>query len=339
MWRSISILTLSTLTATIALAGQAFAETVRLRTGQTLMGDLRLEGDDAIVLDQRFPTVGVVHLKRSDLAPESLYDVLERRTDAADAAKRLALGETAEKLGLSGAAIAEYRRVRSLDPASATEMDRRVVRLEEEVATDALDDAKDLLEEGMANAALMRLHALLEIYPGTKAAKLAQALLVTAEKAAGASAEVAVRTVAAADAVKLADEIEAGLRKGDAAAAKVSGHEGTGGTADVRSLLRAIDLYEDAWKDARRLPAGTNGTAELDDRFAKLRARAKASLVRAYLDAGSVLLQRRSIPSAERMCDKACELDPQHKDLHALHRLILEAKATSWRGRGAPVGR
>ncbi len=339
MWRNISILTLSTLTATIALAGQALAETVRLRTGQTLMGELRLEGEDALVLDQSFPTVGVVRLRRGDLAPESLYDVLERRTDAADAAKRLALGETAEKLGLPGAAIAEYRRVRELDPKSAPEMDRRVARLQEEVASDALDDAKELLDEGMANAALMRLHALVETYAGTEAAKAARTLLAAAEKAAGASAEVAVRTVPVVDAPKLADEIEAGLRKGEVEAAKVSGHEGASGSADLRRLLRTIERYEDAWKDARRLPVAPTGQAELDDRIAKLRARAKALLVRAYLDTGSVLLQRRSIPSAERLCDKACELDPQHKDLHALHRLILEAKATSWRGHGGSIAR
>ncbi len=39
----------------VAAAANAAAETVRLRTGQTLIGDVTLSGDD-VVVDVRFPT-------------------------------------------------------------------------------------------------------------------------------------------------------------------------------------------------------------------------------------------------------------------------------------------
>ena len=54
--------------------------------------------------------------------------------------------------------------------------------------------------------------------------------------------------------------------------------------------------------------------------------RIEERLARAYLTAGSIHLQRYSIPRAEEYCNKACELQPEDKANHALHRLIIEAK-------------
>ncbi len=335
MLRTTLLSALAAVAALAAFAGAARAETVHLKNGRTLVGDARLEGDD-VVVDVRFPTEQVVRLKRADLTPESLFEVLDRRTPSDDVAKRRALGETAESLGLPGAAIAEYRRVRALDPASAAEMDKRIGRLEDVVAADLLDDAKDLLAEGMANASLVRLHAILETYPGTEAAKAAKALLSDAEKAAGASAEVSARTVVPAEVARWADLIEEDLRKGDAAAT-AAGREGAGGSANLRALLRAVERFEDAWREAKRLPVTVAADAALEDRVGKLRVRAKASLVRAYLDASSVYLQRRSIASAERFSDKACELDPRNADVRSLQGVILLAKACTLSCRCAVV--
>ena len=47
-------------------------------------------------------------------------------------------------------------------------------------------------------------------------------------------------------------------------------------------------------------------------------------------------MQRYSIPRAEEYCNKACELAPDEKSTHALHRLIIEAKiygSNGWIGR------
>ena len=47
----------------------------------------------------------------------------------------------------------------------------------------------------------------------------------------------------------------------------------------------------------------------------------------------TVHFQRRSLPEAERYCNLACELDPEYKPSHLLHRLVLEARAVSGFGR------
>lgn len=186
-----------------------------------------------------------------------------------------------------------------------------------------------------AKAAVMYLHTLMETYPGTKAAKEAEALLSKATKAAGASVDVAPRTVEAAASAKVIETVEAHLGKGDAATKEVAGHEST--VADSRAAERAVGNYEAAWEAAKSLPVAT-GDDGLDARIAKVRARAKTSLVQAYLTAGTVYLQRRAIPDAERWCNKACELDPENKPNHTLHKLILQAKALSI-GRGYGGGR
>lgn len=331
--RTLSVIVSLVLSSAVGVvaAGSSAAETIRLKTGQTLIGDVTLSGDD-VVVDVRFPATGTLRLRRADLAPESLYDVLERRTDANDAKQRMALAETAESLGLPGQALAEYRRVLALDPASAGATRSRVAALEERLATDLLRESHEFLDGGMPNAALLRLHAVLEQYPTTDAAKRAQRVLTKAHEAAGASAEVARRTVPFAGAGKVADEVEADLKRGDAARAKVAGHEGSGGSADLRAVERAIDAYEAGWKGAKSLPAAPTPDAVLNARITALRTRSKDSLVAAYLEAGTILLQRRAVVAAERWCDKACELDPEHKTSHELHRLILEAQATNWRG-------
>ena len=301
---------------------------MQLVTGETVVGDVTLEGDDGVVVEVRYPAAKTLKLRRDDLAPESLFAVVERKTDPKDPVARRSLGELAERLGLLAAAAAEYAAVGALDPTAAKDMEGRITSLSETVAADLLEDAKALLEDGKPAAALLYLHTVLERYPRTPAAKEAQGLMAAAHKAAGASAEVSEKTVDPQAAGKLADAIEAQLAKGDAARQGVSGHPGAGGTSDVRALDRAIDRYESAWEKAKDLPVAGTGDAALDGRIASLKARAKASLVRAYLDAGTALLQRRAIPGAEKYCNRACELDPENRENHELHRLIVLAKAS-----------
>ncbi len=321
------------------LVSVASAESVQLKSGESLEGDVSLEGLDTVIVDVRFPDVKVARLKRDDLAPESLYAVLERRTDSKDPQKRRELGDVAEKLGLLGAAVAQYRAVATLDASLAKEMDGRIAAVVEQIAADLLDDAKDLLDENKPSAAIRYLHTILERYPKTDAAKGVQALMGKAHEAAGAAAETAKKTVDPVTGERAADAVLAHLKKGDKARGDVSGHEGSGGAEDKRAILRAVEHYEDAWAGAKQFPITETGKADLDARLRELHARAKTSLVQAYLSAGTMLLERRAIPSAERYCNKACELDPENKANHQLHRLIVDAKsAYTWR-RGGQRGR
>jgi len=312
----------------------AAAETVELRSGGVLLGDVRLDGE-AIVVDARYPRVETVRLKREDVAPESLFAIVERRADAKDAPARVRLGELAESLDLKAAAVAEYRAAATLDPGVAKEMEARVARLGEAIAADLLEAAQQLLDEGRPRAACMYLHTLLELHPATRAAGRARTLMSKAHQEAGNAVDVAKKTVPEDRAESTIAEVESHLSNADAALREVGGHEGT--VADQRAAERAIHHYEAAWEKAKTLPVAASDQA-LARRIEEIRARAKTGLVEAYLTAGSVHLQRRSIPAAEDYCNKACELDPERKQTHALHRLIIEAKSVypGWAfGRGA----
>lgn len=319
--------------ALFAGAAIASAETIQLRNGSMLAGAVRLEGTDSVIVDATFPKVATFTLKREELAPESLYGVLERRTDPKDAAKRRDLAELADRSGLKGAAIAEYRAVRQLDPSSAKDLDPRIARLIEGIAADILQDARDLLEDDNGQAALMYLHTILEDYPDTKAAKEAKSLMQQTHKTVAEAAVVAVKTVAEKDAPGLLDKIAQHLADGDGKFQAARGHESSS-VSDQRSAERAIAHYEKAWEAAKQLPVSVT-VPDLKTRIETARDKSKSRLVDAYLTAGTIHLQRRSISSAERYCNKACLLDPENKPNHELHGLILRAKAFGdW---GVPV--
>lgn len=322
-------LVLAGLLATAALAAAAWAETVTLRSGETLTGEVKLVGDGTIVVAQRFPEERQVTFSRDDLAPESLFEVLDRRTPAGDAAARRKLGDLAAELGLYGRAVAEYRAVKELSPATAKELDAKIAMLLEAIASDVLDDAKDLLESGRARTALMYLHTLRERYAGTPAAREAEGLMARAHKEAAAAADVAPQTVPADDVPKVLARAEANLARGQEAAKDLAGHGGAT-VKDQRAAEAAIVHLERAWEGARSLPV-TSPDADTQRRIAEIRKAAKSELVQAHLHAGTILLGRRSIRSAEEHCNRACELDPDNAENHALHRLIVAAKAL---GRG-----
>lgn len=322
-------ISLLTSLALLSIALTAGAETVQLRDGRVLAGEVRLQGADTVIIDANYPKIGSFTLRRDELAPESLYQVLERRTDPKDAAKRRELGELAETLGLKGLALAEYRAVGRLDPSAAKDLDPRIARLVEGIADDILQDARDLLEDGNPESALMYLHSILEDYPDSKAAKAAKKLMLETHTTVGASATVATKTVSERDAPELVKKVTAHLAAGDKSFEAVRGHEGST-VAAQRAAERALVHYEKAWDGAKQLPVSV-AAPELKAGIESLRTQAKAKLVEAYLTAGSIHLGRYSIPTAERYCNKACQLDPENKPNHELHGLILRAKTLGGR--------
>jgi hypothetical protein len=332
MSRSLLTLTFAALAA-FALARDARAETVHLKTGETLAGNVRMDGDHVIV-DTFYPTISTLRIRKDDLLPESLYDILERRTDVKDAPGRRALAETAEQLGLKGAALVEYLRARNFEPSSAAELDPKIQRLTEDIAADLLEDAEDLLAAGMPNSAVVRLDAVLQRFPDTKTAVRARALLPKAKEATQETPKGDDPAMSPEQVAKIADRVEKNLAKGEEASALARGHAGASGTRELRVVERAIDHLERAWERTKDL-RGASDDAALAQKVATLRERARTGLVAAYLRAGTILIQRRAIPGAERYCDKACELDPANETSHELHRLIHEGL----RGRTGPSSR
>lgn len=308
----------------LVAASAALADTVRLKSGAILVGDVEIAESGDLVVTTRFPEEATVTLKRDELTPRSLYDLLDRRADPEDADARLKLGELAESAGLFGMAVSDYLAVVQLRPELRKEMGERVERVREAIAAGILSDAKELLEQGNPNGALMYLHTIQERYGKTKAAKEAKKLMATGHEHAGESAEVGKKTVSEEKAPKVIASIEKELEKGDREARKLRGHEGDS-SRDRKAADRAIRYFESAWEKIKTLPVAAADT-ELQAKINRLRSSGKQKLVTAYLTAGSIHLQQYSIPRAEDYCNEACELDPEGKATHQLHRLIIEAK-------------
>lgn len=316
------------------VAAVSRADTVQLKSGAILVGDIELAESGDIVVTTRFPEEGTFTLKRDELVPRSLYDILDRRSDPKDADARLQLGELAESTGLYGIAVSDYLAVGELRPTLREDMAKRIERVREAIAAGILEDARELLEDGNPRAALMYLHTIQERYGTTKAAKEAKTLMATGHEHAGSSTDVAKKTVSEEKAPKVIESLEKNLEKGDREARKLSGHEG-GSSRESKVADKAIRYFESAWDAIKTLPV-TTSDAELQSTIQRLRQSGKERLAKAYLTAGSIHLQRYSIPRAEEYCNKACELQPEDKANHTLHRLIIEAKINGgygWIGR------
>lgn len=299
-----------------------------------MVGDVELAENGDIVVTTRFPGEGTFTLKRDQLEPRSLYDVLDRRTAPGDADARLRLGELAESTGLYGIAASDYMAVAELRPELRDNMKERIERVREAIAEQILQDAKALLEEGNPRSALMYLHTIQERYGTTEAAKEAEKLMATGHEHADPSADVAEKTVSEEKAPKVTESVEKDLEKGDREARRLGGHEGDS-SRDRKAAEKAIRYFESAWEKIKTLPVAAQD-AELQDKIRRLRQSGKERLARAYLSAGSIHLQAYSLPRAEEYCNKACELQPEDKANHALHRLIIEAKINGgfgWIGR------
>ena len=306
------------------VAAVSRADTVQLKSGALLVGDVEVAESGDIVITTRFPSEGVFRLKRDALAPRSLYDVLDRRSDPKDADARLRLGELAELTGLHGIAVSDYLFVAEHRPELRKDMAKRIEGVREAIAVGILEDARELLDEGNPRGALMYLHTIQESYGTTRAAKEAKKLMATGHEHAGASTDIAKKTVSEKKAPKVIKSLEKSLEKGDRETRKLSGHEGNS-SRDYKAADKAIRYFEVAWKQIKTLPV-TVGDAELRSKIQRLRRSGKERLAKAYVTAGSIHLQRYSIPRAEGYCNKACELQPENKASHELHRRIIDAK-------------
>lgn len=315
--------------AAVLAAPALDAEDVQLRNGVTLVGTVELDRTRrSVIVETQFPTTGRRTLSFDEITPASLYWIHERRTDHEDFDALVGLAELAMQAELHGVALAEYMEAMAVDPKRGRALKSRIRELEQEMAAEILDSVRTLIEEEKYNSALSYMHTILEVYPETRAADEAAKMMGDVHRLAGKSARIAEKTVAAAKVPSVLDDIEKDLAKGDEARKRAGGHVGstTWSSKERRALERSIRFYERAWRDALSIPVVLEDSqTRIQADEIKLQARRK--LVGAYLDAASIWLQRRSIPKAEEYCNAACEIEPENKDTHQVHRLILEAKA------------
>lgn len=305
------------------------AQTIELRSGEVLIGRVVEVGPVEIRVEVGFPEPKTNTLPRSDIDPESLYVILAARSDPGSAAAHLALADAAAKMELPAHAIAEYREAARIDPSLKARSEARIVQLRGRIAEDLLGDAREAVEEGRNAAARLLLSTILSKYADTAAGREANRLLN--EMTAKASSDGAGKPVTAADAEALLKKVREHLTAADKVEEERAGH---GSNKEQRRLERLVAHLESAWRPISNV-AGATDNAEISDRVAAVRRTVKTRLVESYLALGTVFVQRRAIPSAETWCEKACDLDPENKENHHLHDIIIQAKITrGWGGKG-----
>lgn len=271
-------------------------EIVELRTGVTLVGEVRLIGREELVVEARFPDVRTYRIKTKKVKAESLYRLFERRAAQDVAGERLRPAEFAESEGLRGIAVAGYRAVLELDPGSKQEIESRLQAIQSGIAGDLLTDARQLLESGSPARAVLYLHTIVETYPDSEAAKGARALMPKAHRAAGTAAAVDIHTVPADQVLDVLRDIEQYRAKAAKLYKPGMSHDSSS-SRTVRAVDMAIALYEAAWRSAKSLPVAL-GDGDLQARIDRVRESTRKALVSLYLAGGTLQIQRRAISRA-----------------------------------------
>jgi hypothetical protein len=317
-------LALSALLITISVVS---AETVELRTGEVLIGQvLDVEGD-ALKMEVVYPDVGAIReLQTSDLTPDSLYVVLALRTAPDDAKARLALARRCEEIGLPAHAIAEYRRAGRLDPGLEEDCAKQVKAIIDEVARRLLQEARENLAAEELSAVELALQLVVGRFPDSEVAGESRALLkqVQAKRQGGGGPARKLRPdilQAALNDAKL--NVDRAQKEIEEAAAKVE--QFTNSVLTRRQLQSIVHHLERAYKLVERVEPPSSHPVLAQD-LVTTRDHIGADLLEFQLLLCSAWIHARAIPSAKRSLERAFELAPDDPRCAKLHDLIHDSR-------------
>ncbi|MCA8949734.1 MAG: hypothetical protein KDE27_09540 [Planctomycetes bacterium] len=320
------------LATTLLLAATAPAQGIALRGGEIVIGSVVNVKASTVEIAVTFPRVETRVLDRSDIKPSSMYAILSGRLDQTSGKAHLELAQTCRELGLFAFGIAEAREAARRDPALAEASQHLVEGLRQSIADEILHAATSDADAGRYGSASLAAEAILRDYADTPAARAARDLLAKLRSLAATDA----RIVGEKEAVAATKRIRRALdRSTEDLAAPAHGK-----MRDQRRLQRGIARLEKVWKGVHDLvgpedaaAASTSTSAPgAADRLAAAQTQLQSRLTAAYLALGQIYLEREALSDASEWCNKACEIDPQNKDSHQLHSLILQAKIISGAG-------
>ncbi|MHC4473801.1 MAG: hypothetical protein ACYS99_22930, partial [Planctomycetota bacterium] len=161
--------------AVLLAAGAASADTIYLKGGASLEGEVLEMGEDALVLTLAGLEGSRVTVPLSRISDYSLYELKRARIDTKSAADREGLGDWALERGLLAFALQEYRAALKIagDSASAA-LKAKLAKTSGKCGADVLERAKRLRAEGQLEDAKQLLQYILKSYPGCAAAETAK---------------------------------------------------------------------------------------------------------------------------------------------------------------------
>lgn len=305
----------------------AAAESVRLKTGEILIGKVKAASFQEVRMHTIFPKDGELTLPASKLDPASHYVVLAVRLDLKDAQLRFRLAEFCIQRGLFAYAIAESERAAKLDPKLALRSKALRKKATDSIAEHLLEEAKTHIAIEQDGRARLFLTSILERYPTSRSAAEARRLLRTLKRTRKPKqAEPLIVRKRAKDALrkKLARAKKL-LDKADKRTGALKRHF-TSSRGDERLLRWAVSRYGKAHRLLREATRRSTDDNTLNRELKALAVLVRTRLTRSFLELGELYLSRGAIRLAERNCSQACLLAPSDRSLHTLHKRILDAR-------------
>lgn len=312
--------------AAIAVSAAAEAGSVRLKSGEVLIGEIKSASFEQVEIATIFPEEGSRKIDADKIEAASLYEALAARLDPNDITARLRLAKLCLDNDLFVYALSEIKRAQGLAPERRAELEGMKQRARESAARSALEAAKNEFALERFQAARMRITALTKEFGDTAAAEEARALLKklpsTRAREDG-KAHGKFKSIEAAR--KRLRKAVALLDRADERTGKLERHFRLG-KDDERLLKTAIQYYQRAFALVRQPALQTTEDEELNSALSKQYLRARGRLTRAYLELGTLYLGRGAINAAEECCLRACEIEPEGRELHDLHERIIRAR-------------
>tara|TARA_B100000965_G_scaffold280561_1_gene238417 strand:- start:1969 stop:2919 length:951 start_codon:yes stop_codon:yes gene_type:complete len=308
------------------MSTSAFAETVRLETGEVLIGDVTSVTYERVVVTTLFPREEKLTLPANRLDPASHYELLVARIDRSGASKRLELARFCAQKGLFAHAIVEARLAAKLDPKLKPSAEQLAERALESLAHGLLEIARTYFAVEHPARARLYLNSILKRYPRTKSAVEARRLLHKLPKAQD-KKEARERISSDREKRTLRRNLERArgyLQRADKKTGSLQRHFRAG--KDEHLLRRAAYTYKKAYGLIRKGVRSLTDEEALNEQLIETATTARARLTKAYLELGRLCLQRGSIRTAEEYCSLACSLEPERKGLHGLHEQIVQAR-------------
>ncbi len=312
--------------ALLSFVTPAPAETIRLITGEVLIGEVKDADFDRLKVHVVFPDERDMTLTTKQVMPETVHSILSVRLPASDVESRLKLAEYCLRSGLYAHAIVEARRVAQLDEAKRTRTKKIESLAWESIASTLLDDAKTHLAIEEPGLARMYLESVVGRYPDTDAAAEAKKLLKKLPE----SEPEAPRPLITE--TKRKDELRGRLTKArknlEKADKRTNGMRRHFGPAkqDEHLLRRSEPYYRKAFASLLEASRSTTDDSKLNEEIRVLAGRARSQLCKVYLELGTLYLARGSINLAEQNCKRACQLEPENQASHGLHQKIIDAR-------------
>ena len=311
----------------VILPPLASGETVRLTTGEVVIGDVTSATHSEVVLTAVFPRAEKLALTADRVDPASHYELLVARVDRDDANQRLALARFCLGNGLFAQAIVEARLTAKLNPSLRGSMERLEEEALESLAQGFLESAKTYVAVEQPERARLYLNSILERYRGTTSAAEAARILRNLPEAS--RPQETQRITSDRQKQKLRRHLERAqgyVERADERTASLSRHFQAG--KDENLLQRAAHSYKKAYALLREGARSLTDDEALNQLLLDTAATARGRLTKTNLELGRLALQRGSILAAEEYCSLACSLEPARKGLHRLHEQIVQARIT-----------